>query len=130
MVCFFGGSHREPSTLNPLDSKSLELVKAFYKDALLNSKSAYFNMNLDEPYELGHGKTESEKNRIGVGQMYLDYVVKLVDYVKEYHKTPMIWGDVLNHYPDLLSKLPKELIYVDWGYDHDYPFYKNFKKIK
>ncbi len=126
---FFWGSHREPSTLNPLDSKSLELVKAFYKDALLNSKSAYFNMNLDEPYELGHGKTESEKNRIGVGQMYLDYVVKLVDYVKEYHKTPMIWGDVLNHYPDLLSKLPKELIYVDWGYDHDYPFYKTLKRL-
>lgn len=126
---FFWGAHRDPSTVNPLDPKSLELVKSFYEDALKNTKSSYFHMNLDEPYELGHGKTEEEGKRIGVGQMYLDYVLKLYGFVKDHRKTPLIWGDVLNHYPELLSQLPKDLIYVDWGYDQDYPFYKTLKRL-
>src|SRR3989339_539688 len=126
---FFWGSHRDPSTINPLDERSLELVKSFYKDALKSTKSNYFNINLDEPYELGHGKTEEEAKKIGVGELYLNYVLKLYDFMKDNNKTPLIWGDVLNHYPDALAKLPKDLIFVDWGYDYDYPFHKTLKQL-
>ena len=101
---FFWGSHREPSTINPLDPNSLELVKSFYKDALKNTSSSLFHMNLDEPYELGHGKTEEEAKKIGVGQLYLDYVLKLADFVKSHKKTPMVWGDVLNHHPETIEQ--------------------------
>ena len=126
---FFWGSHREPSTINPLDPNSLELVKSFYKDALKNTSSSLFHMNLDEPYELGHGKTEEEAKKIGVGQLYLDYVLKLADFVKSHKKTPMVWGDVLNHHPETIEQLPKDLIFVDWGYDLDYPFHKTLKRL-
>lgn len=126
---FFWGAHREPSTINPLDPKSLELVKTFYQDAINNSTSKFFHMNLDEPYELGHGKTKDVADKIGVGQMYLDYVLKLYDFVKDNKKTPLIWGDVLNHYPEMIEKLPKDLIFVDWGYDYNYPFYQTLKRL-
>jgi len=126
---FFWGAHRDPSTINPLDPKSLELVKTFYQDAINDSSSKFFHMNLDEPYELGHGKTKDVASKIGVGQMYLDYVLKLYDFVKNNKKTPLIWGDVLNHYPEMIEKLPKDLIFVDWGYDYDYPFYQTLKRL-
>jgi hypothetical protein len=126
---FFWGSHREPSTINPLDERSLELVKSFYNDTLKYTKSQFFNINLDEPYELGHGKTEEEAKKIGVGELYLNYVLKLYDFMKENKKTPLIWGDVLNHHPEALVKLPKDLIFVDWGYDYDYPFHKTLKQL-
>lgn len=126
---FMWGAHRPASTINPLDPKSLELVQTFYKDALKSSKSAYFHMNLDEPYELGHGKTEEAGKTIGVGQMYLDYVLQLADFMKKNKRIPLIWGDVLNHYPETLEKLPKDIIFVDWGYDKDYPFEKTLKRL-
>ena len=74
-------------------------------------------------------KTEEEAKKIGVGELYLNYVLKLYDFMKDNNKTPLIWGDVLNHYPDALAKLPKDLIFVDWGYDYDYPFHKTLKQL-
>ena len=126
---FMWGAHRDPSTLNPLDPRSLELVKTYTSDVLKLSKSPYFHLNLDEPYELGEGKTKAVTEKIGVGELYLDYLLKLYDHVKSYGKTPLVWGDVLNHYPELLPRLPKDLIFVDWGYDSDTPFYKTLKRL-
>jgi len=126
---FMWGAHRAPSTLNPLDPRSLELVKTYTGDVLSISESPYFHLNLDEPYELGYGKTEATAKAIGVGQLYLDYVLKLYAHVKSYGKIPLIWGDVLNHYPELLPKLPKDLIFVDWGYDSDAPFHETLQRL-
>lgn len=126
---FMWGAHRSASTLNPLDPRSLELVKTYTSDVLSVSQSPYFHLCMDEPYELGAGKTEAAAQTIGIGQMYLDYVLKMVDHVRSYGKTALIWGDVLNHYPELLPKLPKDLIFVDWGYDSDTPFHETLKRL-
>jgi len=126
---FMWGAHRSASTLNPLDPRSLDLVKTYTSDVLKVSKSPYFHLCMDEPYELGAGKTQDAAKTIGVGQMYLDYVLKMVDHVRSYGKTALIWGDVLNHYPELLPKLPKDLIFVDWGYDSDAPFHQTLKRL-
>jgi hypothetical protein len=126
---FMWGSHRKASTLNPLDPRSIELVKTYTSDVLKISKSSYFHINLDEPYELGTGKTEQLAKQIGVGEIYLKYMLQLYDHVKSYEKIPLIWGDVLNHYPETLSRLPKDLIFVDWGYDSDAPFYLTLKRL-
>ncbi len=123
------GSPQAASTLNLLDPESLELVKTYTGDVLKIAQSPYFHLNLDEPYELGYGKTEEAAKRQGVGSLYLDYVLKLYDHVKSYGKTPLIWGDVLNHYPQLFSILPKDLIFVDWGYDDDTPFNESLKTL-
>lgn len=126
---FMWGAHRKASTLNPLDPRSIELVKTYTSDVLKISKSPYFHINLDEPYELGTGKTELAAKEIGVGQLYLEYMLKLYDHVKSYGKISLVWGDVLNHYPETLSKLPKDLIFVDWGYDADAPFHQSLKRL-
>jgi hexosaminidase len=126
---FIWGAHRRPSTLNPLDDRSVELVKKIYTDALKASNSAYFNMNFDEPFELGHGKSKDKCEEVGVGRVYVEYMMKLYQHLKQYHKTPMIWGDVLNHHPEELENIPKDIIFLDWGYDMDYPYDKNLKRL-
>lgn len=123
------GSHRSASTLNPLDPRSMELVKRYYGDALKVSTSRYFHMNLDEPYELGHGKTKEEADKIGVGQLYLNYLTELAGFVHSHQRTPLVWGDVLNHYPETLEQLPQPMIFVDWGYDHNYPFHETLPRL-
>ena len=52
------GSKRTSATLDVTNPESIEFVKSLYDDFLPHSKSKYFNMNFDEPFELGHGKSK------------------------------------------------------------------------
>lgn len=124
------GSHRPPSTLNVLDPRSLELVEKMYDDMLPISNSNYFNMNFDEPHELGLNKTKDLCLEIGKENVYLEFVKKAYDVIKKYNKTPLIWGDVLINHDNVLDKIPKDMIFVDWGYDAEYPFDKHLLKLK
>lgn len=126
---YLWGSQRPASTLNPLDEGSFELVKKMYADMLPISKSNYFNMNFDEPFELGKGKSKQAVEERGLGNVYVDYVLKAYDEIKKYGKTPLIWGDVLIKHPEVLDRLPKDMIFIDWGYDGFHPFSENLKLI-
>lgn len=124
------GTHRAPSTLNALDGRSIELVKKMYHDMLPHSHSSYFHMNFDEPFELGKDKTKEACQTQGEAKVYLDYTLKAYEEAKKYHKTPMIWGDVLIRHDDILDQIPKDMIFVDWGYDAEYPFHEHLLKLK
>ena len=100
-----------------------------YKDMLPYSNSKYFNMNFDEPFELGKGKSKEAVEKEGLGNVYIDFVLKAYEEVKKYNKTPMIWGDVLINHPELLHRLPEEMLFIDWGYDANYPFNRHLKQL-
>ena len=123
------GTHRLPSTLNPLDEGSVRFVNKLYGDLLPLSHSKFFNMNFDEPFELGTGKSKEACESKGKGNVYIDYLLKLYETVLEYNKKPLIWGDVLLKHPEVLKRIPKDFYFVDWGYDLDYPFGKNLKLL-
>lgn len=61
--------------------------------------------------------------------MYIDYFTILADDVRKYNKIPMLWGDVLVKHPEKITKLPKDVIFIDWGYNKDYPFEKHAKML-
>jgi len=124
------GSHRPPSTLNVSDPRSIDLVETMYADMLPISNSKYFNMNFDEPFELGKNKTKELCETKGKENVYLEFVEKAYAIIKRYNKTPLIWGDVLINHDNVLDKIPKDMIFVDWGYDAEYPFDKNLVKLK
>ena len=124
------GRHRAPTTLDPNNPKSIELVKDLYSEMLPLSNSNYFNMNFDEPFELGKGKSKEIVDKDGIGKVYIDYTLKVVEEIKKYNKTPLIWMDVLIKHGDLLHLLPKDMIFMDWGYDSLSPFDKNLKLLK
>lgn len=123
------GSKRTSSTLDVTNPESIEFVKNLYDDFLPHTKSKYFNMNFDEPFELGHGKSKEYVEKVGVGNAFVDYFLKLYEHVKTYDKIPMIWGDVLLKHPDAIKRLPKDVIFIDWGYNVDYPYHKNLKLL-
>ena len=123
------GSKRTSSTLDVTNPASIEFVKNLYDDFLPHTKSKYFNMNFDEPFELGHGKSKEYVEKVGVGNAFVDYFLKLYEHVKTYGKIPMIWGDVLLKHPDAIKRLPKDVIFIDWGYNVDYPYHKNLKLL-
>lgn len=123
------GKLRKPSTLNALDPKSIELVKKMYGDMIPYMKSKYFNMNFDEPFELGADKTKEAVEKEGEAKVYIDYMLKAYEEIKKYGKIPIIWGDVLIHHDDALPLIPKDMIFAEWGYEANHPFRENLKKL-
>lgn len=119
-----------PSTINPLDTEAVEFVKTLLLDLATQSQSTWFHLNLDEPFELGQGKSKEVCESIGVGQVYLDHLRKLCTMLETHQKRPMVWGDVLLRHPETWSQFPKNVVICDWGYDHDYPFEQHAKSFK
>lgn len=103
-------------TLNVADEKSIEFVKEMLEEFLPLFTSKYVNICADETFDLGKGKSKPLAEKIGVNQMYVDMVKNIADFILERGKTPMFWGDIIIGCPEFASKLPKELICLNWGY--------------
>lgn len=116
------GNHYPPSTLNPLDARSLELVTKMVQDVLGFSHSELFNINGDEPFELGLGKSKSACEALGPGKVYVDFITQVAEVVMKARRQPLIWGDVLARHPEILPEFPKNLTVIDWGYDYKHDF--------
>ncbi len=123
------GSKRTSSTLDPTNERSLSLVRQLYKDMIPYANSKYFNMNFDEPYELGFNKTKEVCDKLGKETVFVNYFNALAETVKQYGKTPLLWGDFLIHNPKAIKQLDKEAILIDWGYTYDYPFLEHAKML-
>jgi hexosaminidase len=103
---------------------SLELMKELYAELLPNFSSDYFNINCDETVELGIGRSAELCTKLGKGQVYLDYVKSLRNLANHQGKKVQIWADILLKYPEVIQKLPKDMIPLIWGYEANHPFEK------
>jgi hexosaminidase len=118
------------TTLDPSDPGSIELVSKMMDDLLPNFTSPNFNVNLDEPFELGKGKNKELVSRKGEGEVYLDYTLKLHDIVLAKNKKMMMWGDIVLKHPELIPRIPKDITLLDWGYESSYPYEKHCKTLQ
>jgi hexosaminidase len=114
------GTMHEPTTLNPLDPQSMALIKGLYDELLPNFKSDFFNVGLDEPWELGKGASKAEWDKVG-GRVYLDWIKQLHQHVSEHGRTMQFWADIIVKYPDLVAELPKDAVAMIWGYEANEP---------
>jgi hexosaminidase len=118
------------STLDPRDPGSIDLVTKMTDDLLPNFTSSGFNVNLDEPFELGKGKSKELCGRIGEGQVYLDYALKMHDLASSRNKKMFMWGDIVLKHPELISRIPKDITLLDWGYESSYPYERHCKTLQ
>jgi hypothetical protein len=42
--------------------------------------------------------------------------------VAAHGRVMQFWGDIINHYPELIPELPRDVIPLEWGYDAGHPF--------
>lgn len=91
------------------------------------SQSEYFLIGGDEwntpPHLL-------KQENIDAGEVWCTYMNLAVDYLVSRNRTPIIWHDMLVHYPHILDKLSKKAVIAFWFYDIDsgYPFLQTLKK--
>lgn len=118
----FLGHPMPPSTMDPQNPESLALVVRLMDDLLPNFTSDTFNVNLDEPFELGTGKSKEAAGRVGVAKLYTDYMNALYKEVTARGKKMVLWGDILTKHPESIGDVPKDVTVLDWGYEADAPF--------
>jgi hypothetical protein len=106
----WGTVKKEPTTLDPANPGSIRLVEELFAELLPNFSSPLVNIGCDETFEI----SDPEE--------YLGFLLKVCDCVRAHGKRPMFWGDVILKHPALVSRLPKDLIALDWGYEGNHPF--------
>lgn len=118
------------STLSPTNPESLELVKKMSDDLLPNFSSNKFNVNLDEPFELGKNKDRPIEDPKEVARIYLDYAERLNTFVKSKGKQMWMWGDIISRNPEFAAEIPKDITLLEWRYESLQDFEGICKKYK
>lgn len=103
-------------TIDVSNRDSIALIKRMIEEFLPLFRSSQFNICADETFDLGKGKSKTLADQVGVKNMYVDYVKELCEYLIEKGKRPMFWGDIICGFPELVKKLPEQVICLNWGY--------------
>ncbi len=122
--------HWSPTCLAPEDPESFGFVKNLFSDLLPCFSSDTVNIDCDETIELGWGKSKEICEQKGTERVYFDYLLKVIEYVKQYKKNVMFWGDIITKAPELLKELPENVIPINWGYSPVTPKEENCKAFQ
>jgi len=104
------------TTLCPLDEGSIALVADLYSEFVPLFDAVDFNVCCDETWELGKGRSQAEAKRVGLGRVYLGFLLKLRELCGKYGKRMNAWADIALEHPDMLGELPKDIVMLNWEY--------------
>lgn len=95
----------------------VKLFDELFEDMMSLHPSQYFHIGGDETYLLGQCKDCAAKvAKEGKSKLFVDYMKEICNIVIKHGKTPIMWADIIMKYPESISELPKETIFVDWNY--------------
>ena len=117
------------TTLCPTDPRSIKLVSELYEEFVPLFEAEDFNVCGDEPWELGKGRSKKRADRVGVGEVYLEYLKKLYRLCRKHNKRMNLWADIILEHPELLKKIPKDVILLNWDYNVNGKRVRHTKKI-
>ena len=103
-------------TLNIADERALKLSYTLIDSYLELFRTKKFNICADETFDLGKGRSRRYAERVGVAAMYADYVSALCRHLSEQGHEPMMWGDIALEMPEILGRLPKDVVMLNWEY--------------
>lgn len=108
-------------TVNVSNPDAIALVKRMIEEYMQLFRTDKFNICADETFDLGKGRSAALAREKGTGQIYMEYINELFDFLIKRGKTPMFWGDIICRHPELYSGLPGQVICLNWGYGDEYP---------
>ena len=104
-------------TVDPLHPDSFPLVCSLIDQYMPLFSSDVFNICCDETFDLqAYGEQGMDEGRI-----YVDFVKKIADYVKQKGKKVMMWGDILLKHPERIQDIPEDTYLLNWFYRLDPP---------
>jgi len=121
----FPGAH----TVNISDEKVYALLDEMIGELASCFSSPYFNIAADESWDVGLGVNKERVAKSDLATVHAEHYKRIFAIVKKYGKKPMMYGDIILNHPDILKKIPRDVIIVDWQYGarFDYPSPEVFK---
>lgn len=111
---------KQAHALCPTDPKAFEFIISLWDDLTPNFRSKMLTIHCDEVWDLesdGHGRSWQEVMKKGSQYVWLDFVKKLCAAAEQRGRTVLLDDDMfVRHYPELISKLPSNVIAIDWNY--------------
>ena len=109
---YFWNERMQHHTIDPLQEESFQVVKSLIDQYLPNFTSDTFNICCDETFDLKNYKDAS----LDAGQLYVDFVNKIIAYLKGKNKKIMMWADILLQHPETIEALPMDTYFLNWNY--------------
>ncbi len=125
-----GSATLPPTTLDARNDDCMVLLEKMCSDLLPNFTSRYFNVDMDEPFDMGLGKNQEFCQTHGKESLYGLHAKKMHQLAALHGKTMMMWGDVVVKYPSLLKELPEDIIILDWGYEGEFPVERHARLLQ
>ena len=107
------------TTLCPIEPGSIKLITELYSEFVPLFEAEDFNVCCDETWELGKGRSKKRAARIGTGRVYLEFLLKIYRLCQKHGKRMNAWADIVLKHPELLSKLPKDIVLLNWEYERN-----------
>ncbi len=115
----FAGLREMPeggSVFCPLNEGTYKLLTDLYSEFVPIHDMKFFHVGCDETFELGKGRSQEKAAEIGVDGLYLQHMKRLREILLPYGKRLMFWGDIALHHKDMIPKLPKDYVVMNWTY--------------
>lgn len=102
--------------ISPALEESYTFLNEVYQEIVPAFSGEYFNINCDETFGLGEGKSKTMMDTMGIDGIYLYHINRLNVLLKKYNKKIVMWGDIVAKYPHIISQLPEDITVISWGY--------------
>jgi hypothetical protein len=101
-------------SLNPLNEATFEFLQGIFGDLAASFSSKYLHIGGDEIRQMHvFMPGASEEDRALVMR---EFLARVIGMVQAMGRTPMVWGDMLVRYPQVLERVPKNVVVMDWHY--------------
>ncbi|MDP1678404.1 MAG: beta-N-acetylhexosaminidase [Bacteroidota bacterium] len=108
----FPGAH----TVNISDEKVYSMLDEMIGEIASCFSSPYFNIAADESWDVGLGVNRERVAKSDLATVHAEHYKRIFTIVKKYGKKPIMYGDIILNHPDILKKIPRDVIIVDWQY--------------
>lgn len=105
------------AVLTPEQPGSMRLITQWFDELATIYPGPFLHLGADETFELGQGQTSSEVKARGRGAVYIDFLSGIHQALAPLHRRLLFWGDVAMASPELVPRLPHDMIAVPWHYE-------------
>ncbi|MEM1127175.1 MAG: glycoside hydrolase family 20 zincin-like fold domain-containing protein [Bacteroidota bacterium] len=102
--------------LSPVLPESEALLRDLYDELVPAFDAPFFHVNSDETWDIGRGYSKARVDSLGVGIVYAEHVEHMHALLAERGVQMWMWADIALQHPEILERLPKDIIMLTWDY--------------
>ncbi len=119
---FYASMRENAWVVSPAVEETYSFLEQMYAEIIPAYSSTLFHINCDEVTGLGAGPGKRLVDSLGAGGVYAYHINRVSDIIRPYGKRILMWGDIAASNPEIVARLPKDLVIISWGYGADESF--------